>query len=70
MDPRPPEDGIVGGLDVEDTEFCDDVKRVRANWELDCVRGTGFAPVKIVEERLCPRFDRLSGLLESVLHSI
>jgi len=35
VDLQPPEDGVVGELDVEDTELCDDVEMVRANWELD-----------------------------------
>jgi len=47
-------DGVVQGLNVEDTKLCDNVERVRANWQLDCARGTCFAPVKTVEERLCP----------------
>jgi len=49
-DPRPPEDGVVGGLNVKDTEFCDDVEKVDMNWELDGVGGAGFAPVKTIEE--------------------
>ena len=44
------EDGVVGELDIEDTELCDDVERIRAGWELDRVGGAGFAPVKTVEE--------------------
>ena len=47
---RPPEDGVVGGLDIKDTKLCDDVERVRANWELDRAWRTGFSPIKIVEE--------------------
>jgi len=50
VDPRPPEDGVVVGLDVEDTELCDDVERICANWELDRDGGMGFAPVKTVEK--------------------
>ena len=69
VDQRPPEDGIVGELDIEDTELCDNVERIRADWEFDCVGGTSFTPVKTVEERLCPGVDQLSVLLWSVLHS-
>ena len=50
VDPRPPENGVVGGLDVEDTKLCDDVERICADWELDRAGGTGFAPVKTVKE--------------------
>ena len=70
VDPRSLEDGVVGGSDVEDTKFRDDVERVGANWEHDCTGGAGFAPVKIVEERLCQGVDKLPCLFGSILHSI
>ena len=50
VDPRPPEDGVVGGLDVENTKLYDDIERIRVDWELDRARGTDFTPVKIVGE--------------------
>ena len=49
LNPQPPEDSVVGGLDVEDTELCDDVERVRTHWEFGRARGTGFAPVKTID---------------------
>ena len=50
VDPRSPEDGVVGELDLKDTKLCDDVEWNRADWEFDCVVGIGFVPVKTVEE--------------------
>ena len=42
VNPRPPKDGVVGGLDVEDIEFHDDVEMIGANWELNRARGNGL----------------------------
>ena len=50
VDPRSPEDGVIGGLDVKNTKLCDDVERIHVDWELDHAEGTGFAPVETVEE--------------------
>ena len=50
VDPWSPEDGIIEGLNVEDTELCDDVERVCTDWELDRPGGTSLAPIKTVEE--------------------
>jgi len=38
------------GLDVKDTELCDDVEWINADWELDRAGGTDFAPVESIEE--------------------
>ena len=43
-------DGVIGGLNVKDTELYDDIERIRANRELDCASGTSFVPVESVEE--------------------
>ena len=45
-----PEDGIVAGLDVKDTKRYEDVEQIYADWELDGAGGSGFAPVKTIEE--------------------
>jgi len=50
VDLRSPKNGIVEGLDAEDTKFCDDIERVRTDWELDRAEGTSLAPIKTVEE--------------------
>jgi len=50
VDPRPPEDGIVGGLNIENTKLCDDVEKVPANWELNRARETSFTPIKTLEK--------------------
>ena len=50
VDPWPPKNGVVGRLDVEDTELCDDVERILVDWELDRAGGTSFAPVESIEE--------------------
>jgi len=42
VNPRPPKDGVVGGLDVEDIEFHDNVEMIGANWELNRARGNGL----------------------------
>jgi len=49
VDPRSPEDGFVGGLYVNDKEFCDDVEWIRADWELDRARVMGFAPIETIK---------------------
>ena len=59
LDPRSLADGIVGELDVGDTEFHHHIERVGAKWELNCVGGEGFTPVKTIEERLCLGVDQL-----------
>ena len=48
VDPRPFEDGIIGGLDVEVTRLYDDVERINAIGNLTIE--TGFALIKIIEE--------------------
>ena len=50
VDTWSPEDGVIGGLDVKNTELCDDVEWIREGWELDCVGGISFAPVESVKE--------------------
>ena len=52
VNPWPPKDGVIGGLDIKDTKICDDVERTRVDWELHYSGGTSFAPVEIVEEWL------------------
>jgi len=70
MDPCPLEDGIVEELNIKNTEFCDDVERIRADWEFDRAWGMSFAPIETVEEWLGLWVDQLLGQLGSILHSI
>ena len=64
------EDGVVGALYVKDTELCDNVERIRADWELDRAGGTGFAPVETVDKWLGLENDQLLDHLRSILHLI
>ena len=48
VDARSPEDGIIGELDIKNTELCDDFDWIRTDWELNCARRMGFAHVETI----------------------
>jgi len=50
VDPRPPENGVVGGWDVQDAELHDDIKWIGTNLEFNHAERTCLVPVESIEK--------------------
>jgi len=50
VDPWPPEDRVIGGLDVNNAELRDDIEWISVDWELNHAGGTGLIFVESVEK--------------------
>jgi len=50
VDPWPPEDGVIGELDVKNAKLRDDIEWISEAWKLNRAGGTSFISVESVEK--------------------